>query len=104
MNGPASSEPSWIVESTWIPATVPIIATICCAAFATPRSSGSTVLATTVINEDAEPPNPIPDTTNATKTSASTSPDAANAKSPIETATMSVPATAARRSPTRAAT
>ena len=83
---------------------MPIIATICWAAFATPRSSESTVFATTVISDGAEPPSPIPESTSPAKTSASTSPEAANAKSPIETATINVPATAARRSPTRAAT
>ena len=82
---------------------MPIIATICCAAFATPRSSGSTVFATTVISDGAEPPSPMPERIRPAKTSATRPPLAANANRTMDTATMIVPAIAAGRSPMRAA-
>src|SRR5688500_5969361 len=93
-----------MVASTCIPATAPMDTTICWAAVATPRCSGSTELAAVVISDGDDAPRPSPESSSATTTRTTDSCDAATANTPIDATTSTVPVIAARRSPTRTAT
>ena len=103
MNGSASVEPPWMVESTWMPATVPIWPTICCAALATPRSRVSTVLATIVTSDGIDAPIANPDRASPANTKPRVFVALAIAKIPIDATSSTVPVNPVRRSPTRAA-